>query len=928
MGVKGLWELVAPVGRRVSMDTVANKTLAVDVSIWLTQFLYAMRDSDGELIRNAHLLGVLRRCCKLIFYNVKPIFVFDGATPQLKRRTLSLRRSQRNKQKLRLRRIAEKIVLNELKLKKLKEKKAKEPEEAEESSVTSHIDSSNLYDQYMDRVLKEGLKSNKPDSEGNDDQIGEQPDTNESDSNFEQQITDSVGGDADDSETKIKGSEQLEENRDEGEGQVSDSMQSVDSYSSENEEYEVPDISQMNPEAFASMPPEMFEEIVSKIRNRERRIHREEFLKVENDPTDFSQKQLDGFLRLSLTKREVMKARAAASSQLGFGRRRIASDPGKKYSLTRIDDSMAENGDGPELSGSGDPNYLGENNNNKVDEGLEWTKLVSPTEKQEMHSLNPWKTELEPSMTCSGDFSEENAEEDIQWVACPLETDDSLTQQESTWNEQLSTMGIQHQGNSSSCDFTTSPKEDNTEEDDSLTMDFQSAIYSSLLQEKEHSKQENESVQSPQNVADSVSKVDVLNSVETKEDFKMIEERNDQGSDNEHTLDSEKGIRSQVCEENISYSSPTNTTESHLEEQFLNEEELNTGAFNDVILPDEKLEDLFQKFEKERKDLNKEFAHAKSGSDIISDEMLEEIRSLLRILGIPYIQAPMEAEAQCAYFNQVGLVEGVVTEDSDAFLFGARTVFRNIFEDKKYVEQYEMDDIERYLGFDREKLILLSLLLGSDYTQGIHGVGVVNATEIIRAFPTFEELQEFAQWANQLTLDDESYYSCNPEDPNFVKNEFFQKHRKMKRNWVIHDSFPNKHVIDAYHHPMVDTNAIEFRCQRPNISQLVEFCRAKFGWDSEKVKKLILPVLKAYDANASQTRIEHYFHPMRFAKIKSKRLESALRGITRTVDEEMFFPNTTLPVVKDDDENTFTKAEETKKKNKKRRKRTRRDKAS
>lgn len=60
------------------------------------------------------------------------------------------------------------------------------------------------------------------------------------------------------------------------------------------------------------------------------------------------------------------------------------------------------------------------------------------------------------------------------------------------------------------------------------------------------------------------------------------------------------------------------------------------------------------------------------------------------MFGLPYIIAPTEAEAQCAYMEMTKLVDGVVTDDSDVFLFGARSVFKNIFDDRKYVETYFM----------------------------------------------------------------------------------------------------------------------------------------------------------------------------------------------------------------------------------------------
>lgn len=58
------------------------------------------------------------------------------------------------------------------------------------------------------------------------------------------------------------------------------------------------------------------------------------------------------------------------------------------------------------------------------------------------------------------------------------------------------------------------------------------------------------------------------------------------------------------------------------------------------------------------------------------------------MFGIPYLIAPMEAEAQCAFMELEHLVDGVVTDDSDVLLFGAKSVYKNIFDDRKYVEMY------------------------------------------------------------------------------------------------------------------------------------------------------------------------------------------------------------------------------------------------
>jgi DNA excision repair protein ERCC-5 len=63
-------------------------SLAIDSSIWIYQFQATMRDKDGHALVNAHVLGFLRRISKLLFYGIKPVFVFDGGAPTLKRSTL------------------------------------------------------------------------------------------------------------------------------------------------------------------------------------------------------------------------------------------------------------------------------------------------------------------------------------------------------------------------------------------------------------------------------------------------------------------------------------------------------------------------------------------------------------------------------------------------------------------------------------------------------------------------------------------------------------------------------------------------------------------------------------------------------------------------------------------------------------------------
>jgi len=60
----------------------------LDISIWLNQAVKGIRDRHGNPVDNAHLILLFNRVCKLLYHRIKPVFVFDGATPLLKQQTL------------------------------------------------------------------------------------------------------------------------------------------------------------------------------------------------------------------------------------------------------------------------------------------------------------------------------------------------------------------------------------------------------------------------------------------------------------------------------------------------------------------------------------------------------------------------------------------------------------------------------------------------------------------------------------------------------------------------------------------------------------------------------------------------------------------------------------------------------------------------
>eukprot|EP00298_Acanthocystis_sp_HF-20_P002543 c12959_g1_i2.p1 GENE.c12959_g1_i2~~c12959_g1_i2.p1 ORF type:complete len:370 (-),score=124.34 c12959_g1_i2:4-1080(-) len=286
----------------------------------------------------------------------------------------------------------------------------------------------------------------------------------------------------------------------------------------------------------------------------------------------------------------------------------------------------------------------------------------------------------------------------------------------------------------------------------------------------------------------------------------------------------------------------------------------------------------------DEKYLNKMKNKLQRDSEHVTEEMVAECQELLKLFGVPYVVSPMEAEAQCATLELLGLVDGIVTNDSDVFLFGGQKIFRNMFHEKNDLECYNLSAIEETLGLNREKLILLALLLGSDYTEGVKGVGIVNSVEIINAFPSFEDLERFGKWVKTLDLTDHQDKSSLTTLEKIFKN----KHKRIKHNWELSEGFPSRVVVEAYKNPAVDHSKEEFEWGVPDFDALNKFCRLEFGWDQDKISSYLRPVQDSVKNRDFQTRLDAYFSfNESFAKYRSARMQKALLGISKGSAQEL-----------------------------------------
>lgn len=141
--------------------------------------------------------------------------------------------------------------------------------------------------------------------------------------------------------------------------------------------------------------------------------------------------------------------------------------------------------------------------------------------------------------------------------------------------------------------------------------------------------------------------------------------------------------------------------------------------------------------------------NGKRGQGKIDYRERDLLKEVLRCFGIPYHEAPGEAEAECARLQILGLVDAVWSQDSDSIMFGCMLWIRddrvvkekgttdrskeNTQKSKKTARVVRATDLKARLYLDREALVLFVMLVGGDYDrQGLPGCGPSIAKQVIR----------------------------------------------------------------------------------------------------------------------------------------------------------------------------------------------------
>jgi flap endonuclease-1 len=153
----------------------------------------------------------------------------------------------------------------------------------------------------------------------------------------------------------------------------------------------------------------------------------------------------------------------------------------------------------------------------------------------------------------------------------------------------------------------------------------------------------------------------------------------------------------------------------------------------------------------EKGDLAKAYSKATMTSRL-TREMVQEAQELLRLMGIPVVQAPSEGEAQASHMAATGSAWAAASKDYDCLLFGTPRLLRFLtISGKEFLpskgafrpitpELIETESLLAHYNLTREQLVDLAILVGTDFNEGVKGIGPKKALKLISEFGSIDNM--------------------------------------------------------------------------------------------------------------------------------------------------------------------------------------------
>lgn len=227
----------------------------------------------------------------------------------------------------------------------------------------------------------------------------------------------------------------------------------------------------------------------------------------------------------------------------------------------------------------------------------------------------------------------------------------------------------------------------------------------------------------------------------------------------------------------------------------------------------------------------------------VTREQNEEAKDLLRLMGIPFVEAPCEAEAQCAELSKSGKVYGAASEDMDTLCYSPAHFLRNVTAAESRKLKIEEFDIKKVLeGFEMsiETFVDLCILLGCDYCETIRGIGPVTALKLIKEHKSIENI-----------------IASIEENP--------------KSKYTVPENWPYKEARQLFLHPDVKYgDTVDLKWTEPDIDGLIDFMVKRHGFSEQRIREGAAKLSKALKGG-TQGRLDGFFKVTNNANDKKKR---------------------------------------------------------
>ncbi|KAI0697925.1 PIN domain-like protein [Cytidiella melzeri] len=275
----------------------------------------------------------------------------------------------------------------------------------------------------------------------------------------------------------------------------------------------------------------------------------------------------------------------------------------------------------------------------------------------------------------------------------------------------------------------------------------------------------------------------------------------------------------------------------------------------------------------------------------VTKEHNEECRRLLGLMGIPFVVAPSEAEAQCAELARGGKVYAAGSEDMDTLTFHAPILYRHLtFSEarKTPISEINLQKALEGLEMTMSQFIDLCILLGCDYLEPIKGVGPKSALKLIREYggldkvvrhlreksvTTKHEANDDVASENEKAKDNEDEGDSDAE-----KKEKEKKPKKKRKGGIsVPEEWPWEEAKKVFERPDVKpADEIEVEWKNPDVDGLVDFLVREKGFNEERVRKGAEKLAKFLNAK-QQGRLDGFFTAQP-QKASAKKDEGSKKG--------------------------------------------------